>query len=619
MATPTNRTGQVNAASQRPAGGASGGDAVPTSWILGVLLGAALAAHSGALSGGFHYDDSHAIVENPAIRSWQPVFYLTSSKAFSSAGEGGHYRPVTVASLALNYLFGKLDPVGYLAVNLALHAAVSWMVFVVGRRLLGDSAWAGLAAAVYALHPVNAEAVNYIVARSSLLAALGALVALWAVMRWCEGDRWGLAVALGAFAAALLSKESALAFIPPLVTYGWLIRDQTTSNGLAPREWNVRGLAPFAVLTVLYLVAWRTVTTGRLGWGPEGGAAYPAWTFVEMVARSLLLWVWPWPLGLDHPLTFVDRVDVPFAIGLVIAVAAVVALLGLCWRRRPLMAWCLIWIVAGFGPLLPLPWMTTRGLLQENRLAFSAIALAWLTAYGVRAIAGRLRGLTMNTTAVRVAGGLIGLVAAFGAVAVDRARATVWNDDVRLWQEVVARSPGNHPARVNLGKAYQAKGEWDQASSAYREAIALAPNRVFAYLSLGMVYERLGRGADAEAAYHDGLRSSFAAPRPPGAVSETRPQDVGGIERAQLQGLRFALGHLYLGRGDLGRARAAYEDASRADPSDFRAWFNLGVVSERLGDVQGAEVAYGRAAALAPREARVTRVLDALRAHRGSQ
>src|SRR3990172_4998171 len=215
----------MNLASQRLTGGASRADAVPTPWIFGVLLVVTVVAHSGALNGGFHYDDSHAIVENPAIRSWQPLYYLTSSKAFSSGGEGGHYRPVTVATFALNYAVGRLDPVGYLVVNLGLHVAVSWMVFVTGRRLLGGSAWAGLAAVVYALHPVNAEAVNYVVARSSLLAALGALVAFWAVMRWRERDRLGwLVVALGAFAAALLSKESALALIPPLATSGWLMR-----------------------------------------------------------------------------------------------------------------------------------------------------------------------------------------------------------------------------------------------------------------------------------------------------------------------------------------------------------------------------------------------------------
>jgi len=182
--------------------------------VLGVLL---LAAHGGALRGGFHYDDFASVVDNPAVRSWQPSFYLTSPIAGSRDLSASGYRPVTLATFAVNYAVGRLDPRWYLLTNLLVHAGVSWLVFVVGRRLLGDARWAGAAAALYAIHPVNAEAVNYVVARSSTLATMGALAALWAFLHWWDTRKTGWLVAsAAAFAVGLLSKESAIAFLAPL-------------------------------------------------------------------------------------------------------------------------------------------------------------------------------------------------------------------------------------------------------------------------------------------------------------------------------------------------------------------------------------------------------------------
>ena len=131
-----------------------------------LLVAAVLSAHSGALGGKFHC--AAVVVENPAIRSWQLLFYLTSPLAVSRGVTGAGYRRLTVATFAANYAVGRLEPQGYLLVNLLFHLAVSWMVFVLGRWLLGDDRWAAFAALFFALHPVNAEAVNYVVARSSV-------------------------------------------------------------------------------------------------------------------------------------------------------------------------------------------------------------------------------------------------------------------------------------------------------------------------------------------------------------------------------------------------------------------------------------------------------------------
>jgi hypothetical protein len=159
-----------------------------------------------APDGAFHYDDTFTVVDNPSIRHWDPVAYFASPAAGSSWVDGGAYRPLTVASYALNYAWGRLDPTGYLAVNLFLHLLAAWMVFLLGRHLLGSDTWATIAALLFAVHPVNAEAVNYVTARSSLLSAVLAMIACWAFLHWWKGRGLGwMCASLGSFAAAMLS------------------------------------------------------------------------------------------------------------------------------------------------------------------------------------------------------------------------------------------------------------------------------------------------------------------------------------------------------------------------------------------------------------------------------
>jgi hypothetical protein len=212
-----------------------------------LLIATVAAAHAGALDGGFHYDDRVTITENLAIRTWQPLFYVTSPLAVSSEPGSAGYRPLTVASFAANYALGRLDPFGYLLGNLLLHLALSWMVFLVGRALLEDDRWAAVAAVIYALHPVNAEAVNYAAARSSLLAALGMLVAWWAFARRQAGGGFGWTVAgATAFLVALLSKESAAALLPVLATRTSSSSWATSQSGGPWRAggWNTGGVPP---------------------------------------------------------------------------------------------------------------------------------------------------------------------------------------------------------------------------------------------------------------------------------------------------------------------------------------------------------------------------------------
>src|SRR5579871_2984646 len=118
-----------------------------------ILTVAALAAFGASLGSTFHFDD-YAIFADPV---------LTSPSGWWEVWRPEQTRPLTYFTFWLNYQAGGRDPAGYHAVNLALHLAAVLLLYEV---LVGQAfSPALLAAALFAVHPIQAEPVNYIWAR----------------------------------------------------------------------------------------------------------------------------------------------------------------------------------------------------------------------------------------------------------------------------------------------------------------------------------------------------------------------------------------------------------------------------------------------------------------------
>lgn len=542
-----------------------------------VLLGLCLvllvaAAHRGALNGGFRYDDHQVIVENPALRSWEPLRFFTEPFLDPSTGGGG-FRPLTLMSFAANHAAFGDGPLSYLAVNLGLYACLTLMVFVVGSRLLGHVGWGAVAGAIFAVHPVNAEAVNYISARFSLLSGFWTMVALWACIKAAESRRgpW-TATGLVALSLALLSKESALAFVVPLAAYAFVPRSgSATDAGRGAFRSRVLAAIPWGVVAIAYLLLWFRVV------GPVSAesqaARYPIWAFAEIVWRSLGLWVWPWPLGPVHAVTFVDRADMVLGAILTAASAACLTLIVVWWRRDRLAAWLIIWVLSSFVMLAPLPWITTKALLMENRILMGAAGLAWLAARGLQLVSDRFPARPIWRPVALAAGSALLLA----AVMLDQSRSAVWSDERRLWAEVVERAPDNAAAYVELGRAFRDRGELDKAEAVLRRAVERLPGYPPGYWNLGAVYALAGRYDEARLAVTDGIA------RDPG----------------------FWKGHHLLGEiefksGRIQEATAAYELAVALNPCDVEAVMRLGAIANQRQDPAEAARRYQAAVACDP-------------------
>lgn len=229
-------------------------------WLQGpwpaVLLGFFCFANS--FTNGFTYDDNALVRKNPRIRSlanfraiWLTDWWYerTDDEPILDPRRDRLYRPLTMFSFALNYAIHQSRPAGYHVANVLLHAVVCLLVWHFARRLFADEAIAAIAAVLFAVHPVHAEAVAGIVGRGEILAAgfmlLGLLVLL--PRDGSLGVKRGL-LAAPAFLAALLSKETAACF--PLVAL-LTLQAARARRRLRARRWLVH-VALLLVPLVIY-------------------------------------------------------------------------------------------------------------------------------------------------------------------------------------------------------------------------------------------------------------------------------------------------------------------------------------------------------------------------------
>src|SRR3989344_2011061 len=180
------------------------------------------------IKGGFVLDDTVVVEKRGELRKLENFFTLFISPYHQNAPYTGLFRPVTMASYALNFALLGRGPSGFHLVNIILHALNVVLVFLVTHKLLKHKRPAIFAALLFLAHPLHVEAVTSIVGRAELLAFLGSLL-------------------------AILSKESALAVLP-IILYLWRWQQGQSWSWLVKNSSRfLLALAPYFLLRYLAL------------------------------------------------------------------------------------------------------------------------------------------------------------------------------------------------------------------------------------------------------------------------------------------------------------------------------------------------------------------------------
>lgn len=551
----------------------------PVATLASAVFLVVLALYANTLGNRFVFDDGTLIVQNPNIvgmRSW-PRQFTTGYWAEELSDK--LYRPVTMLSYAVQRRFnliGGLNPSPYHFVNIVLHGANAALLCLLAARLFGDGRklLALAAGLVFAVHPIQADAVAPVYGRADLLAGLGCLLALWF---WTRA-RPAWVPATVSFAFGLFAKESAVV-LPALAAVcdaaqGRLRRDNV-------REWAVRYGVLAGVIVVYLLLRWNALgvlTTAQFYYSQPSlhhplplpmtvSVAERLATAFGVIPRYLVLLVWPARLSPDY--SFAAVVPGSFTdLGVVAGCVIVVALLGVTvwsWARHRAVALGLAFAAIGYVTMSNLL-VPTGAWMAERFLYLPMIGMAMVAGLGAEWLGKRRPPVALVAA--------VALALWFGRTIV---RNRDWRDGEQLWQSAVAAQPRSVLVLHNWGEMQLARGQSEPAIETFRAVLEIAPEMPDTYSTMSRAYLQLRKFDEAAAAAQRAveLRSKFPA---------------------AYNNLALALA----AKGDYYAAIEHLITATTQNPDFYDAWNNLGVVYFNTGKYTEAIAAYKRSIEIFP-------------------
>jgi len=601
-------------------------------WLLaGLLVLLAFAAYLPALNAGFIWDDDDYIIQNQSLRTLEGLRRIWVDPAATP-----QYYPLTHTTFWLEYQLWGLNPAGFHRTNVFLHALAAILLWRVLAHLKIRGAF--LAAAIFALHPVEVESVAWITERKNVLSAVFYFAAALAYVRYTALREAGVAdrrraityaAALVLFAAALWSKTVACSLPAALLLVAWWRTGRLRRADVLP-------LLPFFVVGAG--LAFMTPWLEKHQVGAEG----MEWslTFIERcLIAGRALWFYAGKLFWPTQLTFMyPRWNVSAEVWWqwIFPIAFVAVVIALWFGRRRIGRGPLVAVLFFAGTLFP-----ALGFFDVYPFRYSFVAdhFQHLASVGliVLAAAGLARFRSRIPAVLVVA--LLGVLTARQA-GIYQDLETLWADTLKknpeCWMahsnmgsdlaklgrfdeadehhQRAARLATNWTTCINLGSSLARRERLDDAIRCYRDAIAFRPGNAEGYNNLGNALLRKGQLDAAAIQYRTALQIN---PSLPGALNDlgyihaTKEDHARAAEfltRAVELRPDFALAHFNLARSlqALDRSDEAireYETALRLEPRNASGYNSLGAVFEKKGEVTRALRCYSQSISLNPKNA----------------
>ena len=554
------------------------------SWLLGCLLAAlTVSAYLPAFRGGFVWDDDDHVTQNETLRDLNGL-----RRIWVERGAVPQYYPLVHTSFWIEQRLWGLNPAGYHATNIVLHALAAILLWRVLLRLGLSGAF--LAALIFALHPVAVESVAWITERKNVLAAVFYFAS---ALCWLRGEpfaidhtpaqrdpkgkkqkapvespadgRTGVVskwyfISLFFFVCAMLSKTVACSLPAAMLLIIWWKTGRITRR-------DALVLAPFFAIGLA--LAANTALMERTRVGAVGSEW--SFTFTErLLIAGRAVWFYAGKLFWPTNLTFIYprwQIDAGSWSQWLFPVAATAVV-------------CFLWLVRhriGRGPLVAVLFfggtlIPALGFVNVYPMRFSFVAdhFQYFASVGLIALAAEL--LTRKTPVARAA-----LVLPLALGVMTWRQSLVYRDLETLWTDTIRKNPSAWLAHNNLGNIHLERGDVSGAISRFRDAVQLKPDYYEALGNLGTALLRSGAIDEARTHTEAALRVS---PRYTPAL----------LNRAAL----------LLRDGKPNESILVLQEILRSEPQNGEALNTLGSGFVLLGDVRNAQAAFEAALRIRP-------------------
>ncbi len=540
-----------------------------------VLLLVSCAVYANSFFSGFVWSDRSLIVNKQEFfhHARNALVILASpDMALGDEHTTPYYRPLNTLTYMLDSRLWGVDPFWYHLENVLLHALVTLLFYLLLMEVFEDGRLAFFSAFMFAVYPVNAEAVNAVFNRNALLCALFSMACLICLKK--GGNKWTI-FSLLFYSLALLSKEPAVVLPFFLLSFGF-------ARGLKREIMANKGaVAGFFLITVAYFMIRRLVLgafTSKAGLSLSPGR-------LELISsvyfEHFRLMFFPFKLNADYT---VGRLS----FGWVKAAAAVLGIVllfyfSLAKKTSGAVRAGAQWIFWGLLPVSNIIKIPSAPVAEKYQ---------YMIIPGFCLILGYIVSVLHKKNAA--AGTVVLAALALGLGARTFERNFVWKNDKSLYSSMISADPENAVARCNLGSIYAEHGDVGDAMHELEKALSLNPRLAKAWMDMGVIYSAHGRLSDSERQLKTAIAidPGLAEARLDLAVTydkEGRLTDsVKQLKTALAIYPGFSEAHLDLGiayqeEGRMDEAIKEFRTAAGLDPGLIKAHLLLGTCYQKEG------------------------------------
>ncbi|XP_033491181.1 protein O-mannosyl-transferase TMTC3 isoform X1 [Epinephelus lanceolatus] len=619
-----------------------------------LLTGLVVGCYWNSLSCGFVFDDVSAILDNKDLRPITPLrnLFLNDFWGTPMAEERSHksYRPLTVLTFRLNYLFSELSAASYHLLNVVLHGVVC-VLFLRVCRLFLDKTSSLVAALLFAVHPIHTEAVTGVVGRAELLSSIFLLAAFLAYTKSTGADHsivWApIALTVILVAAATLCKEQGITVVGICCVHEVFVAQGFTLPMLLDTLRQVlqgKDGFPYAVLqtllklivlvisTLLLVIIRVQVIQSQLPVftrfdNPAAVSPTPArqLTFNYLLPVNAWLLLNPSELCCDWTMGTIPLVESLLDLRN-LATLVFYTFLGLLayhsLRYRHSSAKTVIMALS----LIVLPFIPASNLffpvgfvVAERVLYVPSMGFCVLVAHGFKMV-------THKGHMKKVSWLIIGVLLTTHAVKTFN-RNWDWESEYTLFTSALKVNKNNAKLWNNVGHALENQNNYARALRYFLQATRVQPDDIGAHMNVGRTYKNLNKSKEAEDAYL--VAKSLMPQVIPGKkyatrvapnhlnvyinlanlirANESRLEEADQLYRQAIS-MRPDFKQAYISRGELllkmnklTEARDAYLRALELDRTNADLWYNLAIVNIEMKDPSEALKNFNHALELNPR------------------